>query len=241
MDVSRLANGNTLFTLKQLGIYEVDKAGKLVWKHEDDGVSHDADRLPNCNSLYVRGWVRKGEDHVHEVTPDRKLVWRWNGLARYDRKPFAGVEREGWTHANSVTRLANGNTLISLRNFNVFAEVNAAGEVVNETRYGGQRWADYLNIKAFLESKRGPVPAPHDPEVQPDGSILVALTGFNRVMWTAPGAPRPRWMKAWTREETFLIRDVNMLPNGNRLVTVGDSIIELDGSSRVVWQLSMRG
>jgi hypothetical protein len=41
--------------------------------------------------------------------------------------PYAGSD---WTHMNSAQRLANGNTLLSLRNFDLVVEVNAAGDVV---------------------------------------------------------------------------------------------------------------
>ena len=75
MDVTRLANGNTLYVASRNGIYEVNSAGEVVWKHMDDKASHDVDHLKNGNTLYARGWVEKGEDHLREVNSDGKTVW----------------------------------------------------------------------------------------------------------------------------------------------------------------------
>ncbi len=52
LDAAKLKNGNVLFTIRGSGIYEITRAGKVVWEHEDPGASHDADRLPNGNTLY---------------------------------------------------------------------------------------------------------------------------------------------------------------------------------------------
>ena len=134
-DVERLPNGNTLFIIQLVGIFEVDPVGKIVWHIDDDRASHDVDRLPNGNTLYVRGWEDKGDLHVIEVDHSGKMVWSWDGLAHYDRRPYTRVEDQGWMHVNSVTRLANNNTLVSIRNFNTVAEVTPDGNVKNETLF----------------------------------------------------------------------------------------------------------
>ena len=61
MDVERLPSGNTLFNIKNYGAFEVTHDRKLVWQVYDNGISHDVDRLPNGDTLYVRGWVAKGQ------------------------------------------------------------------------------------------------------------------------------------------------------------------------------------
>ena len=64
------------------------------------------------------------------MTPVGEIVWSWYAKDEYDVAPYADIDDEGWTHANAVTRLSNGNTLVSLRNFNLTVEVDPDGDVV---------------------------------------------------------------------------------------------------------------
>ena len=141
LDAAKLKNGNILITIRGSGIYEVTRDGKVVWEHEDPGASHDADRLPNGNTLYNLGWSAKGEDVVREIDPNGKIVWSWKGLVDYDREPFNEIDRGGWMHVNSVSRLSNGNTLVSIRNFNTIAEVGPDGGNGNGRTRRGRRHA----------------------------------------------------------------------------------------------------
>jgi hypothetical protein len=88
MDVKRLPNSNILFNVQRAGIFEIDRTGRLVWQHKDAEVSHDADRLPNGNTLYVRGWAAKGGNHVVEVDPMGGIVWAWDGLKDFVNPPI---------------------------------------------------------------------------------------------------------------------------------------------------------
>lgn len=223
MDVEKLANGNILFVIREVGIYEVDRTGKVVWSHLDSGASHDADRLPNGNTLYVRGWVNKGDNHVVEIDPQGNTVWAWNGMAQFNKPPYQDVYEEGWIHVNAVTRLENGNTLISLRNFNLVVEVNHSGDIV---------WM--CNLADKFSSRA----VPHDPEVLPTGDVLVALTGMNIVAECrrSDGMPVPFW-KHPDGGRIASIRDVNRLPNGNTLIVEANKITELSPEQKVVWQL----
>ena len=84
-----------------------------------------------------------------------KELWAWNALDRlkeYDGASYVGYTPErspnraqrnmyveffegnplnpGWTHVNSAQRLPNGNTILSLRNFDLVVEVDPQGNVV---------------------------------------------------------------------------------------------------------------
>ena len=59
-DIERLANGNTVFNIQMVGIFEVNRRGEIVWRLDDNKASHDVDRLSNGNAIYVRGWEGKG-------------------------------------------------------------------------------------------------------------------------------------------------------------------------------------
>ncbi len=230
-DASRLASGNTLFLVKNWGVFEIDRAGKLVWQHRDRKISHDADRLPNGNTIYVRAWTSKGDDQVREVDPDGNIVWSWTGVADFGGPEFApsknwkqgepgDASNDGWIHTNAVTRLSDGRTVISLKSFARVVYVDRGGRVVESV----------------------PVTATHDPELLDNGNLLVAMPG-------RPGGAiefsngRPVWLweqgtpKKLALPKLWLIRDANRLPNGNTLITSNNRLIEVDAAGEVVWQL----
>ena len=80
--VMRLPNGNTLFSTGAGAMaVEVDKDDKVVWKLECKdlpeikmGFMTGMNRLPNGNTVIC---FYQGSHHVIEVTPEKKLVWKW--------------------------------------------------------------------------------------------------------------------------------------------------------------------
>ena len=237
-DVEPLPNSNILFVLPKKGVYEIDRNGKIVWSYLDNKVTHDADRLPNGNTLVVCG----GDDEVSqaqvkEIDPQGEVVWAWYAKDHFYKAPYKDIYLDGWTHANAVTRLANGNTLISLRNFNFVVEVDPEGSVV---RTIGE----------------GVVYYPHDPEALPSGNILVLsqpplLSSDPLVIDTSvefmPAAeidPKTggvvwKFMPAQWGSPRQLARDANRLPNGNTLITGTTEIVEVTLGGQVAWRLEL--
>jgi outer membrane protein assembly factor BamB len=219
-DIEPLANGNVLFVLPRNGIYEVDRKGKVVWSFLDPKVSHDADRLPNGNTIFVYGAMDQMQDaQVREVDPSGKVVWSWYARDHFNRIPYITISDEGWTHTNSVSRLTNGNTLISLRNFGIVAEVDPSGKVI---RTIGEGLFEYQ----------------HDPEMQPSGNLLVA--NHNRpdqtVIEIDPATGKILWSFTMPRQ---LIRDADRLPNGNTLITGHMVLAEVTPAGEIAWRLRL--
>lgn len=224
MDVEKLPSGDILFNIQEVGFYRINKKGKVVFKHLDSGISHDIDLLPNGNYLYVRGWAPKGEDHVVEIDTKGNKVWTWDGISEFNHPPFANIYDQGWIHVNSTTRFENGNTLISLRNFNLIAEIDRNGIVVWKRKLGSKK----AKSKAH----------PHDPEAQQNGNILVALTGANKAIEFAREGGPPIWEFAYPKGSSKQhIRDINHLPNQNKLLVQANTILELSPENEIVWQL----
>ncbi|MBI4633904.1 MAG: aryl-sulfate sulfotransferase [Deltaproteobacteria bacterium] len=234
LDASLLDNGNILFTMTNRGIYEIDRLGRVVWKHEDGGASHDADRLPNGNTLYNRAWQPKGSPVVVEVDREGRTVWSWYGVEAFDRPPFAGVDFEGWMHVNSVTRLANGNTLISIRNFNTIVEVDPSGRVVWHITFRGHDRRVGLSTEGRIVGVLN-----HEPEPLDNGHILLALRQPNRYVEIdrATGAEVWSWSHPEGERALLLNREANRLPNGNTLGSAGDKLIEIAPDGTIVWQI----
>jgi hypothetical protein len=226
-DVELLPNNNVLFLLPRNGVYEINRDGTVVWSYKDTKVSHDADRLPNGNTLINFGGNDTKEDaQVKEVNPSGQVVWSWHAKDVFDIEPYASIQKEGWTHANAVERLPNGNTLVDLRNFNITVEVNPEGKIV---------WQyDWTKLGAN----------PHEPTLLPNGNLLISLSPHP---WQEVEIDRITgkvvWQYTWIPDRMGQggLRDADRLPNGNTLVNAGNKIVEITPDKEVVWQLRVQG
>lgn len=220
-----LANNNILYTVGHgTGLYEIDRSGKVVWSYLTNKVDHDADRLPNGNTIFVFGFAdQKSDAQVTEVDSKGQIVWAWYAKDHFDRPPYDSIYDDGWTHINAVSRLPNGNTLISPRNFNLLVEVDPKGTVVRT--YG-----------------EGVFERMHDPEVLPNGNILMANHGKpHRAIEFDPKTDKISWQSAGFEPEARPVRDANRLPNGNTLITGSTEIVEVTPESEIVWRLILQG
>ncbi len=223
-DVEWLLNNNILLVLPLKGVYEVNRSGDIVWSYMDKKVSHDADRLPNGNTLVVFGGEDETDDaQVKEINPKGEIIWTWYARDHFYESPYKGIYNGGWTHANAVSRLSSGNTLISLRNFNFVVEVDSQGLVVRTIGEG-----------IFHRQ--------HDPEVLPNGNILVANhIRPQRAIEINPQTGEIVWQSVEFEEDASPIRDADRLPNGNTLITGTTKIVEVTPEGKIVWQLSLKG
>jgi uncharacterized protein YndB with AHSA1/START domain len=220
-EVELLPDNRLLLASTRNGIFEIDRRGEIVWSYLTDKVSHDADRLPGGNTLFVWGHPDEINDaQVKEITPEGTIVWSWYARDHFYRVPYKDIYDSGWTHTNAVTRLPNGNTLISFRNFNFLVEVDREDNVMRTIGEG------------LLYS-------PHDPEVQPDGNILVISqeTDKHQALELNPDTGEIHWRYAIPDRSNWPVRDVNRLPNGNTLITGSTKILEVTPGGEIVWRL----
>ena len=227
-DAELLPNNNILFVLPRRGVYEIDRKGRIVWSYLTNKISHDADRLPNGNTIFVFGALDQKDDaQIIEINQKGETVWTWYAKDQFNRAPYEDIYNEGWTHTNSVTRLPNGNTLISLRNFNFVVEVDPQGSVVSTIGEG------------VFETQ-------HDPQVLSNGNILVANqgrppAGFHQAVEIDPTTGKIVWQSPGFEKWTLPVRDANRLPNGNTLITGSTKIVEVTPDGNIVWQLTQKG
>ncbi|MFX1562867.1 MAG: aryl-sulfate sulfotransferase [Promethearchaeota archaeon] len=225
MDVESLPNGNILFLCPRLGAYEIQRDGTIVWSYLNANVSHDVDRLPNHNTLLCwGGGDTKDDAQAFEVHPNGTIVWKWLARDYFNIPPYDTISSQGWTHANAVTRMPNGHTLINLRNFNLTVEVNRTGHVI---------WQ--YDWSVFGRD-------PHEPEVLPNGNVLIAIQGD--VPYQAVEINRTTGQVVWQygRENMIFTRDADRLSNGNTLlvaiVNQRSKIFEVTSSGEIVWELA---
>jgi len=179
--------------------------------------------LSNGNTLYVFGNEDKKSDaQVKEVNTDGKIVWSWYAKDEFNKAPYKNAHHQGWTHTNAVTRMENGNTLISPRNFNCIVEVDPKSKVV---RIIGEE---------FLERQ-------HDPEILPNGNILVANHQKpHEAIEIDVQSEAIVWRFAIRKRKAWPVRDANRLPNGNILITGTTVLIEVTPDKEIVWRLKLK-
>jgi len=239
LDAELLENGDILFTVSGKGIYEIDRSGVIVWSHADPQVSHDADRLSNGNTLYNYGNDDTKDDaQAKEVNAAGELVWSWFARDTSLGDTYGDISRGGWTHANAVTRLSNGNTLVSLRNFDQTVEVAQDGSIV---------WSfDWTSLG-------GGSTDPHEPEIQSNGNLLVCMQ--RESPYRAVEINRSTGEIVWSYADSDLrtARDCDRLPNGNTLIVAvlengtnddfdddESVILEVSQAGEIVWRLRLK-
>ncbi len=233
MDTTPMPDGGALVIVDAIGVVEVTEDGEISRIYESMLPSHDVDLLESGNWLVTNGWVQKGEPHFMEIAPDNTIAWSWDGLEQYDVSPYDEVYREGWIHANAAERLDDGSTLVSLRNFNMVATLDADGAVQSEV--GFSEIEPEAAAAGAYDVASGS--NPHDPELTIDGTLLVAVHRPSVVLEVDPDTKDVVWSWSPEVDSAGKIRDANRLPNGNTLITSTRSVLEVDASGTVVWQL----
>jgi len=80
----------------------------------------------------------------------------------------------------------------------------------------------------------------HDPEILPDGNILVANHGKpHRAIEVDSKTDKIVWQSAGFERDTVPVRDADRLPNGNTLITGATEIVEVTPEGEVVWRLGL--
>lgn len=213
------------------GVFRIDRKCNVVWRYYTAKVSHDADLLPNGNILHTWAWDSPGDYQAVEVDPSGKVVWRWQAKGHVEAEESnagkgkgptkgpgsgqGGGRGEGFTHANAVVRLPEGDTLVSLRNFNRVARVTPDG-----------------SVRRFY----GPIVRVHDPFLLPDGTLIAAN---QNPMTVVALAKEGRRVVFENEIDIKPIRTVEQLAGGNFLITGGEDIVEIDGSGAVVWRVKI--
>lgn len=221
-DVEQLPNKNILFVLPGNGVYEVNRNKQVVWSYKTTKISHDADRLPNGDTIFVYGNNDTMSDaQVTEVNPQGVVVWTWYAKDHFNRAPYSTIMKQGWTHTNAVSRLSNGDTLISPRNFNMVIEVNQAGDVVKTIGEG-----------IMVDQ--------HDPVLLENGDYLFANHGVPEKGIEMDKDGNVVWEYAITDSKQWPVRDVNRLSNGDTLIVSTSKIIEVNKDKTVVWSFAIK-
>jgi len=227
-----LTPDNTILFVTMNGIYEVNRDGKTIWEHKNESATHDVDRLENGNTIYAVGWAERGSAQVVEVNTAGETVWSWDGMNAFSDAEFAEVSDEGWMHVNGVQRLDNGNTLVTVRNFQAVVEIDADGEVLDGFYFDSGSEGQLPGDREVVGSNV------HDAEYLDGGSYLAVTRRPARAVVVTPGASEVDW--AWPAEGINALArplEANRVGVENTLIADERRIIEVNAAGQVVWQL----
>lgn len=230
-------------------VYEVDQ-GRNVVRRQSLPATHHAEMLPDGNLLLVDSvgdtvnevapdgrfvWTWDGAEHIQRYTPQnytglpqgavggssiRNMYAHFREGMLPGNDPLAGAGGD-WLHLNSAQRLPNGNTVLSIRNLDLVAEVNPRGEVV--WSYGA------LVLKHQ-----------HCAWVLENGNLLVSDNGNARIIEVDRGTQEIVW--EYSEGLMFPVMGcAYRLPDGNTLITDSGNrrAIEVTPDKRVVWELKL--
>ncbi len=242
-----LADGRIMFTVFRDGTYILDpESGKIDWGYFDNTVSHHAELLPNGNVLTVGSYC----DCLKEIDyRTKKIIWQWKAKDTFgsysDPTVFSGadsvaqgnsphysvwegytVERsifpDDWTHLNHAQYLQKSDTfLVSLRNFDIVAEITRHGQIV---------WSFGPGI----------IKHQHTPRDLGDGSMLVFDNGNNRAI----RVDRASQVITWTygRVASHAMGDFSLLDDGNYKIldSVPGRIDIVSPDYEVLWSMDFK-
>ncbi len=209
----------------------------------------------------------KGEVLV-EINDKGEVIWEWNSFDHLDtnRLPLKQeVQKKNsvydWLHANSVQYYAPDDSLVvSFRHQSWVIKIDhQTGEVLWKLGRDG----DFELVNRNSDTKVAWFSAQHAPELHSDGTILIYDNGnergwtnelFSRAVIYQLDDEKMEARQIWqyqTDYYTDFVGDVDLLENGNILVTAGGQrnspgpaqIIEVtpDNPSREVWKMEIPG
>ena len=240
-DVERLANGNYLFSICDdyhinasvplvNSIIEMTPDYEVVWNYTIYGPLthnhevHDVDKLPNGNYLIAD----MSQDRVIEVNSTYDIVWEWRSIDHLVDIPEPIPS--DWVHLNDVDRLPNGNTLMTLRNYDSVIEVNPAGDIV--WSYGDLEFDNTTNSNNHLI-----LWGPHNADRLSNGHTMIADSLNHRILEVDMDC-KIVWQINSSHVNLLWPRDCDKLPNGNILIadSLNNRIIEVNSTYDIVWE-----
>lgn len=262
-NITQLPNGKFIANNKR-GIRIFDINDNTIWhtlRYCRLNCHHDALVMPNGNMLSIDkrlGTHIEGEDTTYwyydvivELNDHAREVWSWScwdhiSQEDYDSTDFSIVQNNEtfeWLHSNACPFNPKDNTiLLSVRNLNRIIKIAyPSGEII--WSMGTPMPSGDVDFGENIDFHRQ-----HAPEVQENGDILFydnhwdEEMAYSRALIVSvdPGREVPAQIEWEFRHEFSRTQgDADRLPNGNILITTGDTgnFYEVTEEGEVVWKV----
>lgn len=239
LDRRILPNGNVLFLLMGDGAFEMTREGEIVWAHSSEDLTHHAELLEDGNVLLAGALC----DCVREIDREtQEVVWEWEAKEAFPDYDNDGAYRGGseygiaslyastfreerewpetWAHVNYAQVLDNGNVVVSLRNFDLVAEVDRNGRVV---------WSFGPGI----------IKHQHTPVDLGDGTLVIFDNGNHRAIHVDRGTGEILW--SYDDLDSPVMGDAGPLTDGNYKVvdSIRNTVKVVSPEGEVRWRMEV--
>lgn len=196
-------------------------AGEVEWETDLPYTAHDISVLPNGNVL-----LNTGPASIREVTPDKKVVWQWDG------KPKEGSTADVQIHG--FQRLSNGLTMIAETGNRRIIEVDRDGKIVHEIPLTVDHPNSHRDTRLVRKLDNGHYLACHEGD-----GVVREYDPTGKVVWSykldLAGRPAQDGHDGHGTHVFSAIR----LKNGDTLIGGGDNnrVIEVNPEGKTVWSV----
>lgn len=201
----------------------VDATGKVEWEFANGCECHDLWLLPNGNVLLALGPATVGE-----VSPDEKVVWK------YDAKPKA--DYRGRVEVHAFQRLPNGNTLVAETGNRRIVEVDRDGKIVKEVPLTVEHPDPHRDTRMVRKLENGHYLVCHEG----DGAVR-EYDDAGKVVWQykLDLAGRPASPGHGPEGHGINVFGAIRLANGNTLIAGGNNnrVLEVNPAGAIVWSV----
>ncbi len=201
----------------------VNAKGELEWEYAARFDGHDVALLPGGNVLLAIGPAQ-----VAEVSPEKKIVWR------YESKPRAGYK--GRVEVHAFQRLDNGVTMIAESGNRRIVEVDKEGKIVHEVPLTVEKPDAHRDTRMARKLASGNYLVCHEA----DGKVR-EYDRAGKVVWsyTLDLAGRPRSPGHGPEGHGTDVFGAIRLPDGNTMIAGGNNnrVIEVTPAGKIVWSI----
>ncbi len=201
----------------------VNAKGEVEWEVANKAEVHDVALLPNGNVLFP-----DGRASVAEMTPDKKIVWR------YEAKPKPGYK--GHVEVHAFQRLADGLTMVAESGNGRLVEVDKEGKIVHEVPLTIEKPNAHRDTRMARKLDNGHYLICHEG----DGKVR-EYDRDGKVVWTyaLDLGGRPRAPGHGVEGHGTEVFGAVRLANGNTLIAGGNNnrVLEVTPGGKVVWKL----
>lgn len=243
------------------GLVKVDRQSNVIWSLADH-IHHDLVVRPDGSVITLAHDWRNGDatpvsgtehlgrvlldDYVLVVSADGEVTQRVSLLDAITGSDYADllttVTEEEWDllHTNTVELITP--------EFAAHHDFAKAGQVMVSLRSRNALAILDLQSEQIVWASCGPYRAQHDPDVLPNGNVLLfdnhgnaGPGGPSRILELDPASQAIRWSYAGSESEPLfsLVRSTQqLLPNDNVLITESDAgrILEVSRSGEICWE-----
>jgi hypothetical protein len=204
----------------------VGKDGKVEWEVECKYNSHDIHLLPNGNVL-----LHTGPATVTEMTPDKKVVWR------YEAKPTG--DNKGRVEVHAFQRLPDGTTMVAESGNRRIVEVDRDGTIVRQAPLSVKRPDAHRDTRLVRKLASG------NYLVCQEGDGLVReYDAAGKTVWEYALDLGGKKEAPGHGPESFgtSVFGAVRLANGNTVIAGGNNhrVLEVDRAGKVVWSLDQK-